>query len=212
MHNSRKLHSVAIALGAALIGALAGCQSDGALTPDDESRPAEALHFLRPAIGAPPIANPVVSFYAKRGADREVFMYYQSRPGRSDSSVFMRFRVRSSSLDRRPDGTVIVAGDSVLITIRLTDPARLILDFQPSGLRFSAADPADLKLRFNEASHDFDGDGDEDADDARHRTELRMWRQEAPGLPWFPLGSVIDLSVEEVRADILGFTGYAISY
>ena len=212
MRNHRKAHSFAIALGAVLLGALAGCKSDGALAPDDDSRPAEALHFLRPAFDAPALANPVVSFYAKRGDNREVFMYYQPRPGRTDSSVFMRFRVPASSLDRRPDGTLIVAGDSVLITIRLADPARLILDFQPSGLRFSAADPADLKLRFNEASHDFDGDGDEDADDARHRTELRMWRQEAPGLPWFRLASVIDLSVEEVRADILGFTGYAISY
>lgn len=212
MRNHQTAHSFAIVLGVVLLGALAGCESGAALTPDDDSRPAEALHFLRPAFNAPPLANPVVSFYAKRGVDQEVFMYYQSRPGRSDSSVFMRFRVRASSLDRRPDGTLIAAGDSVLITIRMSDPARLILDFQPSGLRFSAADPAELKLRFNEASHDFDGDGDEDADDARHRTELRMWRQEAPGLPWFRLASVIDLSVEEVTADILGFTGYAISY
>ena len=212
MRTPRSAHSLAIALSTVLFGALAGCGSDGALSPDGDIRSADELHFLRPAADAPPLANPVLSFYAKRGVDREAFMYYQSRPGRSDSSVFMRFKVSATSLDRRPDGSVIQMGDSVLITIRLADPARLILDFQPSGLRFSASQPADLKLDFRESSHDFDGDGDQDADDDRAKTALRIWKQEAPGLPWVRLASVTDFSLEELEADILGFTGYAIAY
>ena len=139
-------------------------------------------------------------------------MYYQPRPGRSDSTVFMRFKVSASSLDRRPDGSVIQMGDSVLITIRVADPSRLILDFQPSGLRFSAAQPADLKLVFRESNHDFDGDGDEDADDDRAKASLRIWKQEAPGLPWMRLTSTTEFSLEELEADLLGFTGYAIAY
>ncbi|MEO7712848.1 MAG: hypothetical protein ABIV10_08020 [Gemmatimonadaceae bacterium] len=205
-------HSLALALGTLLFGALSGCASDGALSPDGDIRSAEELHFLRPAADAPLLANPMLSFYAKRGEDREAFMYYQPRPGRSDSSVFMRFKVSATSLDRRPDGTVIQMGDSVLITIRLADPARLILDFQPSGLRFSVSKPADLKLDFRESSHDFDGDGDQDADDDRAKTALRIWKQEAPGLPWVRLASVTNFSLEELEADILGFTGYAIAY
>lgn len=212
MYSHRSTHPFAIALGVVLLGAVAGCQSDGSISPDSDTRPAEALHFLRPAVDAPPLANPFLSFWAKRGVDREAFMYYQSRPGRSDSSVFMKFKVSASSLDRRPDGTAILMGDSVLITIRVADPARLILDFQPSGLRFSAANPADLKLDFSESSHDFDGDGDEDADDSRAKMALRIWKQEAPGLPWVRLASVTEFNLEELEADILGFTGYAIAY
>ena len=212
MRIHRSAHSFAIALSTVLLGALAGCGSDSVISPDGDIRPAEALHFLRPAADAPPLANPMLSFYAKRGVDREAFMYYQPRPGRSDSSVFMRFKVSASSLDRRPDGSVIQMGDSVLITIRVSDPSRLILDFQPSGLRFAASQPADLKLDFGESSHDFDGDGDQDADDDRAKTALRIWKQEAPGLPWVRMASVTEFSLEELEADILGFTGYAIAY
>ena len=212
MRIHRSARSFAIALGTMLLGTLAGCGSDGVISPDGDIRPAEALHFLRPAADAPPLANPMLSFYAKRGVDREAFMYYQPRPGRSDSSVFMRFKVSASSLDRRPDGSVIQMGDSVLITIRVSDPSRLILDFQPSGLRFAASQPADLKLDFGESSHDFDGDGDQDADDDRAKTALRIWKQEAPGLPWVRMASVTEFSLEELEADILGFTGYAIAY
>ena len=212
MRIHRSAHSAAIALGTVLLGVLAGCGSDGVISPDGDIRPAADLRFLRPAADAPPLANPMLSFYAKRGVDREVFMYYQPRPGRSDSSVFMRFKVSATSLDRRPDGSVIQMGDSVLITIRVADPSRLILDFQPSGLRFASSQPADLKIVFSESSHDFDGDGDEDADDARAETALRIWKQEAPGLPWVRLASVAELSLEQLEADILGFTGYAIAY
>lgn len=205
-------HFFAIALSTVLLGALAGCGADSVISPDGELRPAAELRFLRPAVDAPPLANPTLSFYAKRGVDREAFMYYQPRPGRSDSTVFMRFKVSASSLDRRPDGSVIQMGDSVLITIRVADPSRLILDFQPSGLRFSAAQPADLKLVFRESNHDFDGDGDEDADDDRAKASLRIWKQEAPGLPWMRLTSTTEFSLEELEADLLGFTGYAIAY
>lgn len=212
MSNHRSTNPFTIALGVALLGAVAGCRSDGSTAADGDIRPAEALNFLRPAADAPPLANPSIDFWAKRGEDREAFMYYRSRPGRSDSSVFMRFKVSASSLDRRPDGTAIALGDSVLITIRVADPARLILDFQPSGLRFSAASPADLKLDFSESSRDFDGDGDEDADDSRAKSALSIWKQEAPGLPWVRLASVTEFTLEELEADILGFTGYAIAY
>ena len=212
MRIHRSALSFAIALSTVLLGALAGCGSDSVISPDGDIRPATALHVLRPATDAPPLATPILSFYAKRGEDREAFMYYQPRPGRSDSSTFMRFKVSGSSLDRRPDGSVILMGDSVLITIRVSDPARLILDFQPSGLRFASSQPADLKLVFRESSHDFDGDGDQDADDDRAKSSLGIWKQEAPGLPWVRLASVAEFTLEQLEADILGFTGYAIAY
>lgn len=199
-------------LRALLVGALVGCGADGSVVASNDSRAAEDLRFLRPAADAPPLANPVVQFYARRGQTREVFVYYRPRAGRTDSTDFARFRVRASSLVQRPDGSPIAVGDSILITIRVIDPSRLILDFQPSGLRFAASDPADLRIRFVEAHHDFDGDGDVDGDDAATERLFSIWRQEAPGLPWLRMTSVVETTLDEVEADVLGFTGYAIAY
>ena len=199
-------------LSIALVSALAGCNSDSSTAADSDIRQSDAMHFLRPSITTPPLSSSAVSFYAKRGEDREAFMYYQPKLGTTDSSLFMRFKVPGASLDRRPDGTAIQMGDSVLITIRVADPSRLILDFQPSGLTFAATTPAELMIDFGEASHDLDGDGDVDAEDVTHELELSIWKQESPGLPWIRLSSFVDFSSEKVEAKLTGFTGYAISY
>ena len=45
------------------------------------------------------------------------------RAGRTDSTEYLRFRVRNRSLLRRPDGTSFGPNDSLLITLRVTDPA-----------------------------------------------------------------------------------------
>ncbi|HET9010438.1 MAG TPA: hypothetical protein VFN38_01425 [Gemmatimonadaceae bacterium] len=212
MRNRRFAPLLCTAVGVALLGALSGCDSGGPTAADGDIRPADAMHFLRPAVTAPPLANPSVAFYAVRGEDREAFIYYRPAAGSADSSYFVRFKVPGASLERRPDGSLIPPGDSVLITINVSDPSRLIVDFQPSGLRFSASTPAELKLDFGEASHDIDGDGDEDAEDVARETQLSIWKQEAPGLPWVRLTSVVDFSAEEVEAKVIGFTGYAIAY
>jgi hypothetical protein len=212
MCNRRFAYSVSIAAGATLLGVLAACNGDGVTAADSDVRTADEMHFLRPSLTTPPLSNPSVAFYAKRGEDREAFIYFQPKPGTSDSSYFVRFKVPGASLERRADGTPIAMGDSVLITIRVADPSRLILEFQPSGLRFATSTPAELKIDFGEASHDLDGDGDVDAEDDSHETQLAIWKQEAPGLPWIRLSSYVDLSADEVEAKLTGFTGYAISY
>ena len=201
-----------IALASAFAGALAGCNSDSSTAAESDVREADAMHFLRPSINTPPLSNPVVSFYARRGEDREAFMYYRPRAGTTDSSLFMRFKVPGASLDRRPDGTAVQMGDSVLITIRVTDPSRLILDFQPSGLTFASTTPAELKIDFGEASPDLDGDGDVDGEDVMRELQLSIWKQESPGLPWIRLSSFVDFSSDKVEAKLVSFTGYAISY
>lgn len=199
-----------VALCAASLAA--ACGSDGPTEAAPDVRPAEQLHFLRPAADAPPLASTEVRFYAKRGTDREVAIWYRPRPGQQDSSEFVRFKVPGAALDARPDGTRFVQGDSVLITLRVSDPSRLILEFQPSGLRFSAATPARLKIRFADASKDLDGDGDEDASDHAAEQQLAIWRQEAAGLPWVRLTSKLEVETEQIEADLLGFSGYAIAF
>lgn len=186
----------------------AAVAADASTRPTIEATP----NFLRPAPGAPKIANPVVRFYAKKGVDRAAFMYYRRAPGRTDSTVFVRFRVRDRSLARRPNGRPIAFGDSVLITIRLIDPARLILDFQPAGLQFSTDRPADLKLNFFETDKDVNDDGVVNQRDRALTQQFKIWRREGAGSPWMSLASTVTLETHEVEADIRGFTSYAIAY
>jgi hypothetical protein len=180
-------------------------------TPTDTSL---APNFVAAAAGAPVIANPVVSFYAKSGSDREAFMYYRPRPGGggNDSTVFIRFRVRKDALLSRPDGSLFQVGDSVLITMTLVDPARLEVNFQPAGLRFSPTDPARLKFSFLEVNEDLNGDGKVNGDDLTVQGLLAIWQRESVSAPWIRLASVVSIGTHEIEANVGGFTSYIIAW
>src|SRR5436190_109377 len=108
-----------------------------------------------------------------------------------------------------PTGSPIAVGDSVLITMTVIDPTKFVVQFQPAGLRFSSASAARLQFEFHQANHDFNGNGVIDSFDSSIRSQLAIWRQEAPGLPWAKLSSKVEVEVDEVSADLLGFSGYA---
>ena len=202
---SRTMTSTVLLLAALNLAACGeSTSSEGKLT--------EELRFLRLAPGAPPLAAQTASFYAKVGEDREVRMFFRPRPGETDSTEFLRFRVDAGSLSRRPDGSPFAVGDSIRITITMIDLSRLIVDFQPSGLRFNAQRPAELKIRYENADHDFDDDGDEDERDALLEGSFNVWKREDVAQPWFPLGSIRHLEIDEVDADIFGFTNHALAY
>ena len=197
------------ALAIAPLAFVAASCNDGT-APAEDIRPANELTFLRPAPGAPQLADTTVQLVATRGEDSEVRIRYAVAPGQFEE--FVRFRVRPDALEAHPDGRPIAEGESVLITLRIVDFARLIVEFQPSGLRFSASRPAELTFKYNHADHDFDGDGDMDSDDSHAETLLSVWRQEAPGQPWVRQVSKVEISLDEIEADITGFTGYALAY
>ncbi|MBL8998278.1 MAG: hypothetical protein KJZ74_03595 [Gemmatimonadales bacterium] len=211
MPSRPRIHAAAF-----LLTLLAACADSGVEPPAGPTPTvgdsSAVVNFLRPAVGAPAIANPVVSFYAKVGEDREAFMYYQRRASGSDSTVFVRFRVRPNSLLSRPGGAPFVAGDSILITITLVDPSRLQVSFSPSGLRFSPSDPADLKLSFLEADEDLNGDGVVDSRDTAIQAMLAVWRRERVGDPWVRQPTILAPGTHEVETDILGFTDYVIAW
>ena len=207
MSTSRITRAVAASLALAAIACSSASDSIG---PDE--RPESQLKLLRVASDAPPLATSTVSFYAVRGKNAEAVIWYRPRAGQRDSTKFLQFRLGGASLDRRPDGSIIADGDSVRITVTVTDPIRLIVQFQPSGLRFSAKDPARLEMFFGAVGADLDDDGKVDGSDDVIAQQLSIWRQEAPGQPWFKLASAVLKDAREVEADLSGFTGYALAY
>jgi hypothetical protein len=193
---------------AILVALLGVTCSDGTTPP--EVRETTDLNFLRAAANAPPFAETQVTFTARRGEDREVRIRYQVAPGEFEE--FVRFRVRPESLREYPDGRPFNPGDEVEITVRVIDLNRLIVEFQPSGLKFNPSRPAELTFKYNHTDPDRDGDGDVDSNDASIESLLAIWRQEAPGQPWTKLVSKIEFEIDEIEADITGFTGYAFAY
>ena len=201
----------------ALVASLAACHDDP-VGPRADDSVAQAViatgtpHFLQAASGAPSIANPTIKFYAKKGQRRTVFMLYHARPGQRDSTDLIRFRLRETSLLARPNGTPIRTGDSVLITLKLVDPVKLIVDFQPAGLRFNPQNPADLRVRWAETNPDVNRDGAVNQQDATLKQRLKIWRRESSTQPWMKTASLVDVPSEECELDLTGFTRYAVAY
>jgi len=194
-----------------LLAGLAGCSSDSSSPGDGSNRPSGDLNIIQLDASSPPLLNPDTSFYAVQGEDREVRISFQDAAG-AEGEEFFRLRVRSGSLQALSDGTPIAPGDSVLITVHVVDPARILFELEPSGLTFNASEPAELKIHYNHADHDFNNDGTVNLFDDQIKDQLAIWRQEALNDPFVKLGSVNVEESEEINADILGFTRYAIAY
>ena len=191
----------------ALLALVAGCGAD---TTAPQQKPTSELHFIAFASNAPAIKDTVASFYAKRGENREIRLRYAPVSGQSEE--FLRFEVDAQALASRPDGSAFAQGDSILITVRLTDVRHLKFDFQPAGLRFSADHPARLRVEFAHCDRDLNGDGVLDPQDQQLLLTAGIWRQEATTDPWVRLAGTLHLEIDEVEASILGFTGYAFAY
>jgi hypothetical protein len=197
-------------LAAVLLAGIAAC-SDSAAPPGDTTRPPTELNVIRLAASSRPLFNPADSFYAKKGEDRELRIYFQDDVG-GQGEEFLRLRVDAPTLLARPDGTLFATGDSVLIIVRVVDPAKIMFDMEPSGLTFDPARPAELKIEYAHADHDFNEDGAINAFDEQIKSRLALWRQELVTDPFVRLGSVNVEDLEEINAEILGFTRYAIAY
>lgn len=187
------------------LAALAACGGDST-GPQHITKPTTDLHFLRLSATAPQLQSTVVSFYAVKGQDSEIRVRFKN------GEDYLRFRVFANSLLQRPDGGAIANGDSVLITITIADPAKLQAEFQPAGLKFSPANPARLQFEFAEADKDLNGDGTVNGTDTSLIPQISTWRQEVAGGDWLKVNSHVEIEINEVQADIVGFTGYALAY
>ena len=187
------------------LAALAACGGDST-GPQQITKTTSELHFLRLSATAPQLQSTVVTFFAVKGQDREVRVRFKN------GEDYLRFRVFANSLSQRPDGSAIANGDSVLITITITDPIKLQAEFQPAGLKFSSSNPARLQFEFGEADKDLNNDGVVNGTDTSLIPQISTWRQEVAGGDWLKVGSIVEIEINEVQADIFGFTGYALAY
>ena len=175
-----------------------------------ETRPDADLNIVRQDSLAPPLDSTVARFWAKVGDGREVRIEYQ--PPLDSAEDFLRFEVPGDGLLRKPDGSAFQAGDSILITITVVDASRFLFRFEPSGLQFSSEHPARLKLHYEFSDHDFNDDGVVDAADDAIEHLLDMWGREGTTSPWFRVGSVKFEESDEIDANILSFSEYALAW
>jgi hypothetical protein len=210
-HRMRSIRPVRTWLAMAGIALAIACSSDGT-DPDEPGteRPPEALNLLRLRADAPPLEQDSVSFWAFRGESVETKLYFLNDVGERGNE-YLSLKLEDETLDRYPDGTSFADGDSVLITIKVVDPALILFDLEPTGLQFSPAAPAELRIKYAEADDDFDDDGDDDEDDDEIEFRLGIWRQENPGDPFVRLGTLRG-DDDDLEADLTGFSRYAIAY
>ena len=173
--------------------------------------PTAQLHFVAQDAAAPPLYTDTASFYAKVGDGREVHLYYQDALG-GIGEEFVRFEVPGDALLRKPDGSAFQAGDSIRVLVTVVDAQKFVFDFQPSGLTFDPNHPARLKIEYAHSDHDYDGDGSITSADSTIRSELDLWKNDPPSTLWFKQGGVNFESLEELDANILSFSQYAVAW
>ncbi len=179
--------------------------------------PSGSSQGLLPAIafdaGGSPGGPFTASFWAVAGETRSVTIEYTEGDDEEDETYpFAQLVVPGGALVQLPDGTPIAPGDSVFITATV-DPDFLIVNLQPGGLVFSAADPAQLWLWYAGADQDFDGDGDLDSIDSYIEGELlTIWYHQAPEDPWTIIEARHFEGSQVFKIDLQHFSGYAVSY
>jgi len=183
-----------------------GCGSDAVMMPTGQHSllltDPTFLQFDATAYAAAPKQG---SFWAVKGQERDIVLRYTDT-----GDAFLRFRVGAESLAKRPDGSAFEAGDSVLISVAVDENGAMVFRFSPSGLKFSDAAPAELKLNSARANPDYNGDGVVDLLDSVASMQLGVWKQELPVLPWLKIPSV-RLVGTVVKAEIHDFTGFGMA-
>src|SRR5467141_3878477 len=126
----------------------------------------------------------VVSFWAVRGESRSVQINYSSS---IDSLIFSFHDTATTDPQFVPGVGELAMGDSVLITVTV-DTTKIGVKLEPSGLQFG--EPAQLKIWYDGAGGDLNGDGVVDSKDAAIEAQvLGLWYREKDSDPWAKLGA-----------------------
>lgn len=115
----------------------------------------------------------IVSFYAKVGEDRVGEIFVAGTSGGNGDRI-VRLRIKKDATIVLPNGTKLAKGDSVLISMQVTDPTTLKTHFEPAGIQFKGNNVAQLAFWYNHTS----------AAGATTATALSIWKQETDLSPW----------------------------
>lgn len=188
---------------------LAACGSDG--TGPVVKQTAD-LNIVLQAPTAPTLTSLTRSVWVKKGVQGELRLYYRSLASGADSTEFLRLSFDQRSLLRRPDGSAIATGDSVLVTVVVPDPTKFLVDLQPTGLKFDPDRPVEMRWKLANRDRDLNDDGLTNDTDLSLFTTLAIWRQESVGQPWVRLGSTLETEIDEISVDLSGFSNYVVAY
>ncbi len=151
------------------------------------------------------------SFWAIKGQNTDVIIRFRPTTAGQTGDALAEFIIGGNSLLKRPDGTAIAVGDSVLITIRPDTTGHMALVFEPSGLAFDSTAPALLKLWCYHAAADLNGDGVVNTTDEQLWYEMAIWKRELPTDPWSKQSTTRSSDGYELDAPISGFTGFSVA-
>jgi hypothetical protein len=160
--------------------------------------------------GVPPLEAYETSFWAAYGETATANIDYLT--DNNETARFLTITIPPTGLHRKPDGTSIAEGDSVLITVSV-DASLLLVRFAPSGLVFNPSAPAQLEVLYSGAGGDLDGDGDVDADDSTiEQTRLGLWFQQDAGDLWYSITSLHEPANKWFKTYLYHFSGYVVSW
>jgi hypothetical protein len=199
-------------LAAALAAAAALACSEPSDDPD--TRPEEDLAIARLQTSAPPVTLST-SFTVTQGRDTTIALCVRSFVGAGGecARAIAEARFRANTLRTKPDGTPVQPGEQVTITLSIVRPPELLLQFEPSGLVFDSTAPMELAFRYDLAERDLDRDGRVDGKDEELLDRLAIWKQERLGEVFERIPSSVRVSAtSELRAEIYGFTRFALAY
>ncbi len=172
--------------------------------------PASQAPGARAAEAAAILDQYQVSFWAFPDRDQGIRINYLAADG--TWQPYVDFAVPAGALAQWPDGSPVLPTDSVLITARI-DTLSLVVHFEPTGLTFSAAAPAQLTVWYAEANPDFDASGVVDSTDAYIEQHLLgVWVQESAADPWNLVTATQYLPGKLFSAALSHFSDYAVSW
>jgi hypothetical protein len=200
----------------ALVLVAAGCSDQTGPSPvpaplADLVSPSPATHILRQSATAPRLTTYQVSFWAKRGTQRTVFVNYRRAPWQWFPDPFLRFKIPINGLVAGAGGVPLARGDSVRITLTI-DTVFFNVEFQPSGVEFSKSSPAQLAIWYENASPDLNGDGVVDAVDETLKEQLAIWYRGSKAGAWKQVWSKNDPTEQVVTATLYHFSQYAVAW
>jgi hypothetical protein len=192
---------VSLDVGTARVTATAGQAADTVAITVISGVSPNLLKVVRFATAVPPLATRDTSFMAVRGRGVEIKLRYRGERSGEEGDEFLVFKIPGNSLLTYPDGRGFAERDSVRIRLRIDDPTRFLFTFEPSGLRFDPRRPAELQVDYDRA----------EMEDVKLEGQFSLWRQEQADAPWVRLSTARVRELREVKANITGFTGFALA-